>query len=85
MAIDARARGVAARRARYRPPAARPDWANSVLGVAPWSPDEGERLVDRLRAAIAAEVTTAVSDQGVVPAVPAIFRSNTASCSAIAR
>ena len=85
MAIDARARGTVERRARYRPAATRPDWANSVLGVAPWAADDGNRVVGRLRAAIASELTTALSDQGVVPAVPAIFRSSAASCSPIAR
>jgi hypothetical protein len=85
-AVDARARGIAMRRARYRPSAwGRPDWAASVLGVSPWSPDEGLRLVDGLRAAIVAELTSSLSDQGVVPAVPAIFRSNAASCSSISR
>ena len=84
-AIDARARGIAERRARYRPAAARPDWANSVLGVAPWAPEAGDRVVERLRSAIAAELTTALSDQGVVPAVPAIFLSSAGSCSSMRR
>lgn len=81
MTIDARARGMAMRRARYRPVGARLSWANSVLGAVPFSPDEGEHVVDGLRSAIIAELTTAVPDQGVVPAVPAIFRSSAASCS----
>ena len=63
----------------------RPEWANGLLGVAPWSPDDGERVVSALRSAIAADVTTALSDQGVVPFVPAIFRSNSANCSANSR
>jgi len=85
LAVDARARGMAARRARYRPAAQRGDWGNSVLGLAPWSPRAGDELVARLRFAIAGELETAVSNQGVVPAVPAIFRSSAESCSAIAR
>jgi hypothetical protein len=85
LTVDARARGMAMRRARYRPLAARPSWASSVLGEIPFSPEEGERLVDGLRSAIIAELTTAVPDQGVVPAVPAIFRSSAASCSTSVR
>jgi hypothetical protein len=81
LAVDARARGVATRRARYRSPATRPSWANSVLGVPPYASDEGERVVDGLRASIIAELTAAVPDQGVVPVVPAIFRSSAATCS----
>jgi hypothetical protein len=84
-AIDARAQGSAARRARYRYPANRPDWASSLLGAAPWAPDEGARVVDALRAAIGTELSSALPDQGVVPAVPPTFRSSTASCSAIVR
>ena len=84
LAIDARARGVAMRRARYRSPAARPSWASSVLGLPPFAADEGERVVDGLRSAIIAELTAAVPDQGVVPVVPAIFRSSAAICSTIA-
>ena len=84
MAIDARARGLALRWARSRPVGARPEWANSVLGVAPWSPDAGQRLVGRLRSAIGGAVTAALSDEGVVPALPAIFRSGSTSCSTIA-
>ena len=85
LAVDARARGMAARRARYRSAALRADWANSVLGLAPWSAKAGDELVGRLRFAIAGELETALSNQGVVPAVPAIFRSSAESCSAIAR
>jgi hypothetical protein len=81
LAVDARARGVATRRARYRSVATRPSWANSVLGTPPFASDEGERVVDGLRASIIAELTAAVPDQGVVPVVPAIFRSSAATCS----
>jgi hypothetical protein len=71
MAVDARARGVAARRARYRPVVA--------------TPAEGERVRDAVRSAIVNELTTAMSDQGIVPLVPAIFRSSAAICSTMAR
>jgi hypothetical protein len=81
LAIDARARGMALRRARYRPVDSRPAWASSVLGIPPFASDERDRLVDALRSSIINEITTAVPDQGVVPVVPAIFRSNAASCS----
>lgn len=81
IAVDARARGMATRRARYRPTAPRPTWASSVLGLPPFAPEEGERLIDGLRSAIIGELTTAVPDQGVLPSVPAIFRSSAATCS----
>jgi len=85
LAVDARARGVASRRARFRPASMRADWANSVLGTAPWRPDEGERLIDGLRTVILDQIATALSNQGLVLAVPAIFASNAASCSSIVR
>lgn len=71
LAVEARAHGVAARRARNRPLMA--------------APDEGERLRDAVRSSIIAELTSATPDQGIVPLVPASFRSSTASCSSIAR
>lgn len=85
LAADARARGVAARRARYRPAAARSDWANSVLGTAPWSGEQGERLIDDIRSALLTQLSATLSSQGVLLAVPAIFASNAESCSSIAR
>jgi hypothetical protein len=85
LAVDARARGIAARRARFRPANLRADWANSVLGAAPWSREEGDRLIDGIRAAILEQMATTLPSQGLVPAVPAIFASNAASCSIIAR
>jgi hypothetical protein len=84
-AVDARARGMALRRARYRPWAARPPWANSVLGLAPWSPVLGERVVDGLRSAIVSTLLTVLPGQGVLPLTPPIFRSSAASCSIIPR
>jgi hypothetical protein len=85
LAVDARARGIAARRARFRPANLRADWANSVLGEVPWSREEGERLIDGIRAAILEQLATTLPSQGLVPAVPAIFASSAASCSTIAR
>jgi hypothetical protein len=85
LAVDARARGVAARRARFRPASMRAEWANSVLGAAPWNPEEGEQLIDGLRAGLLDQLANALSNQGLVPAVPVIFASNAVSCSSIAR
>ncbi len=85
LAVDARAEGIAARRARFRPAGMRSDWANSVLGAVPFAPEPGARMVHAFRAAIAGALATALSDQGVVPVVPAIFRSSAASCSVMAR
>ena len=84
IAIDARARGAAIRRARFRPTAERPPWAHSVLGTPPWSSAEGDRVVEELRAAIVSDLAAAPAAQGLVSAAPAIFRSKPASCSNIA-
>jgi hypothetical protein len=70
MAIDARARGIVARRMRSRP----------ILAVSA----DAERLRDAVRSSLLAELTTALPDQGLVPLVPAIFRSSAASCSTMA-
>jgi len=86
LAVDARARGIARRRARYHPSMlGKPQWANSVLARASWSRDDGERVIESLRASIVDELTGALPDQGVLPVVPAIFRSSDESCSSIAR
>jgi hypothetical protein len=84
-AVDARARGLALRRARNRSWGARAPWGNSVLGVAPWSPALGERVVGGIRAALLSSLVTALPAQGVLPLTPPIFRSNEESCSIIPR
>jgi hypothetical protein len=73
LAIDARATGIAARRARSYSGSARSGWANSVLGVAPWSSADADRSRAAYRAAIVGELTSALSEQGVVPLAPAVF------------
>ncbi len=85
MAIDARARGVAERWARHRGAGPAVDWANGLLGVAPWSPENGAPMLDALRDAITRAVVESPAAHGVVPVVPPIFRSNAASCSLIDR
>jgi hypothetical protein len=85
LAVDARARGVIQRRARFHWTPASAAWANSILGNPPWSPASGDRLVDGLRSVIISALTTTLQDQGVVPVVPPIFRSSEANCSSIAR
>lgn len=85
LAVDARAHGIAMRRARYRPSRQRADWTNGMLGVAPWDAASAEPVIAALRAAIVTELRSAPADQGVLPVVPASFRSSAASCSVIAR
>jgi hypothetical protein len=85
LAIDARATGVAIRRARFRPIVGRAAWANSALGVVPWSPSGADRVVDGLRLAIYSSLTTALAGQGVLPVISPIFRSSADNCSTIAR
>jgi hypothetical protein len=70
MAIDARAQGIAARRARFRPIVA--------------APGDAERFRDMLQSALLAELSSALPDQGLIPVVPAVFRSSAAICSSMA-
>ena len=85
LAVDARANGIAVRRARYRFGGMRVEWANGILGTPPWDTRPSETMIALLRGAIIGELRASSADQGVVPAVPASFRSNAASCSVIAR
>ena len=85
LAVDARARGALMRRAKFYPSSMRYDWVNSVIGVAPWGQGLGDALEQSLRMAVVNDLSMSLSAQGVVPLVPAIFRSNDASCSAIDR
>ncbi len=85
LAVDARAQGMVRRRAIFRASGHRGDWVNGFRGVAPWSPEPGRRMIEGLRASIVASLSSAVADQGVLPVIPAIFRSSDASCSSISR
>ncbi len=85
LAIDARARGVAIRRAKYLPQTMRAEWTRGLLATPPWRTDVGESVVAALRVGVMSELSNAMWAQGVVPVVPAIFRSNSASCSTIVR
>jgi hypothetical protein len=80
LAVEARARGVVERRARYRFPGARTDWANGLLGVAPWNHDGADALVASVEWAIVRELREIASDQGVIDAVPAAFQSGEPGC-----
>lgn len=85
LAVEARAQGIAARRARYRFPGASADWTNGMLGVAPWNPVPADRLVASLSASLVAELRNTIGDRAVVPAVPAAFVSDDGVCPALAR
>jgi hypothetical protein len=82
LAVDVRARGAALHLARYFHGSAPPAWARSVEQRAPWSPDKGEAMVQRLRSGLLRELSRSDVDQGLAPAAPAIFLSSVASCSA---
>jgi hypothetical protein len=85
LAVDARAQGALLRRAKFYPASMRTDWVNSVIGAAPWNNELGDALMRSLRMSVVSELSSSLSAQGVVPLVPAIFRSNDASCSVIER
>jgi len=73
LTVDARAAGAAIRRAHFRAGPMRTDFANSVLGVPPWSGAEAQRFRDAVRASILLELSSATADQGLIPMVPATF------------
>jgi len=85
LTVDARARGALTRRAKFYPSSMRYDWVNSVVGAAPWGRDLGDALEASLRMSVFNDLSMSLGAQGVVPLVPAIFRSSDASCSAIDR
>jgi len=85
LVIDARARGALMRRAKFYPTSMGYDWVNSVIGAAPWGHELGDALESSLRMSVVNDLSMSLSAQGVVPLVPAIFRSSDASCSAIDR
>jgi len=85
LTVDARARGALMRRAKFYPSSMRYDWVNSVVGAAPWGRDLGDALEASLRMSVFNDLSMSLGAQGVVPLVPAIFRSSDASCSAIDR
>ena len=85
LALDSRALGIARLRARYYPTTGRPAWVNSVLGIAPWSPSQGEEVVRRIRATVAAQLDMDRAADQLRFATPSIFGAGTASCSLGAR
>ena len=80
LAVDARARGAAMRRARFYTRSLHAGWAQSLLGTPPWRADLDEGLLDGLRASVLAELASQASAQGVVPVVPGEFRGVAESC-----
>jgi hypothetical protein len=81
LALDARALGIARMRARWFSTDARPAWASSVLGAAPWSPAVGERAVRRIRAVLVGQLDAARGGDQLRFATPSIFRPSSSSCS----
>jgi hypothetical protein len=85
LAVDARARGAAVRRARYYPSSLRAEWATALLHTPPWRSDLEETLLDGLRSSVLTELMSEPTAQGVVPVVPLVFRSAGASCASSSR
>jgi hypothetical protein len=80
LAIDARARGIALRRARTMARDRRPAWAQSLLGNPPFAPEAGERTVQSLRAAIRESVGLAPAGQGLPPGRAIPLASSVTGC-----
>jgi hypothetical protein len=85
LAVDARARGAAVRRARFYSSNARADWARALLGTPPWRSDLDDGLLEGLRASVLTELANQWSAQGVVPVVPGAFRASAETCVASSR
>jgi len=85
LAVDARARGAAMRRARFYSSNARADWARALLGTPPWRSDLDDGLLEGLRASVLTELANQWSAQGVVPVVPGAFRASAETCVASSR
>jgi hypothetical protein len=80
LALDARARGIARLRARYFADESRPSWARSVIGIPPSSPQEGERVIRRIRNALAMQLDADPAGDQLRFEMPSIFRPNASSC-----
>ena len=85
LAVDARARGAAERRARYYARSMHADWAQALLGTPPWRADLDENLLAGLRASVLAGLANQSSAQGVVPVVPGEFGAAAESCDSTSR
>ena len=59
-------------------------YALIMVGVPPYSPDAGAEFVSDLRAAMLSALGASLADQGVLPVVPASFRSSASICATIA-
>lgn len=80
LALDARALGVVRRWAGWYMPAARPAWANSVLGVAPYSPELGASVTRRVRSALVSQLESGTETSEPLLAALATFRPEALSC-----
>ena len=81
LSLDARALGMARMRAHWFPPEARPAWANSILGVAPWSPAAGQEAVRRIRSVLVSQLDAVRGGDQLRFATPSIFVPRASSCS----
>jgi hypothetical protein len=64
LAAESRARGMLRARAELYPENARPAWAESLLGAAPWSPEPGQDAVRR----VAAVILSRLEESGAIAA-----------------
>jgi hypothetical protein len=73
LAVEARARGIAARRARYHHGAGRSGVSNAIRALAPWDPSPAEPYIRNIESAIVYSLRSSPGDGGIVDAVPAPF------------
>ena len=69
LTIEAKARGMLLRRARYTSPSNRPPWAHAILREAPWNRTASDEMLRRTTAA----VLDGAAREGLVPAPPPPF------------
>jgi len=81
LSLDARALGMARMRARWFSADARPAWASSILGIAPFSPAAGQQVVRRIRAVLVSQLDAVRGGDQLRFAAPSIFVPNASSCS----
>jgi hypothetical protein len=73
LAVEARARGIAARRARYHHGAGRSGVSNAIRALAPWDPAPAGPYIRNIESAIVYSLRSSPGDGGIVDAVPAPF------------
>jgi hypothetical protein len=82
LALDARANGIVRRWAAWYAVGSRPSWAQSVMHIAPVSPELGERVVRRVRNALVSQLESGLEPGDLLLPALSTFRVGAAGCGA---